>query len=72
VKPEACVVIEDAPSGVRAGKTAGARVIAVRTTAHDEELLGAGADWIIDDLRSISAELNTGNDGIALLLKRDP
>ncbi len=71
VKPDGCVVIEDAPSGVRAGKTAGARVIAVRTTAHDEELLAAGADWIVDDLSTIFAELNTGNDGIALLLKLD-
>jgi sugar-phosphatase len=30
--PDDCVVIEDAPNGVRSGKAAGARVIAVRTT----------------------------------------
>ncbi len=50
---EKCLVIEDAPSGVRSGKTAGARVIALRTTTTDDELLGAGADWIINDCASI-------------------
>src|SRR5438445_6624288 len=44
-----CLVIEDAPAGIRAGKAAGARVLALRTTASDSELLQAGADWITDD-----------------------
>jgi sugar-phosphatase len=44
-----CLVIEDAPAGVRAGKEAGARVLALRTTASDVELRQAGADWIVDD-----------------------
>lgn len=39
-----CVVIEDAPAGIRAGKAAGAHVIALRTTAADDELREAGAD----------------------------
>ena len=44
-----CIVIEDAPAGIRAGKAAGARVLALRTTASDAELEQAGADWIVDD-----------------------
>src|SRR6266852_270937 len=44
-----CIVIEDAPAGIRAGKAAGARVLALRTTASDAELQQAGADWIADD-----------------------
>jgi mannitol-1-/sugar-/sorbitol-6-phosphatase len=48
-----CVVIEDAPSGTRSGKAAGARVIALRTTTPDEELRAAGANWIINDCASI-------------------
>jgi mannitol-1-/sugar-/sorbitol-6-phosphatase len=51
--PAECIVIEDAPSGVRAGKAAGSRVIGVRTTTRDEELLAAGADWIVNDCSSL-------------------
>jgi sugar-phosphatase len=50
-----CVVMEDVPAGIRSGKAAGARVIAVRTTASDSELRAAGADWIVDDCESIAA-----------------
>ena len=44
-----CVVIEDAPAGIRAGKAAGARVLALRTTEEDALLTAAGADWIVKD-----------------------
>ncbi len=43
VEPEACVVLEDAPAGIEAGKAAGATVIAVRGTHSDEELSQADA-----------------------------
>jgi sugar-phosphatase len=51
--PADCVVIEDAASGTRAGKAAGARVLAVRTTSQDAELLAARADWIVNDCASL-------------------
>ena len=47
VPPSECIVFEDAPAGVRAGKAAGARVMALQTTAPDNELALAGADWIL-------------------------
>ena len=53
VPPEECVVVEDAPAGIRSGKAAGARVLALRTTTEDTELLTAGADWIVDDLSKV-------------------
>src|SRR5215207_3538889 len=43
VRPEACLVVEDAPSGIRSAKAAGMRVIAVATTHHPEDLTGADA-----------------------------
>jgi sugar-phosphatase len=70
VPPAKCIVIEDAPSGVRAGKATGARVIAVRTTSDDAELSQAGADWIIADLSFLSAELNPADGEIALVLNQ--
>jgi mannitol-1-/sugar-/sorbitol-6-phosphatase len=51
--PKSCVVIEDAPFGIRSGKAAGSRVIAVRTTVDDTVLLEAGADWIANDCSSL-------------------
>jgi beta-phosphoglucomutase-like phosphatase (HAD superfamily) len=47
------VVIEDAVSGTRAGKSAGARILAIRTTSDDASLLAAGADWIANDCASL-------------------
>jgi sugar-phosphatase len=38
VKPSECVVIEDAPAGIQAGKSAGMRVIAVASTLTPEVL----------------------------------
>lgn len=52
-----CVIVEDVPTGIRSGKAAGAKVIAVRTTATEEELREAGADWIVGSCRDIG----TGN-----------
>lgn len=66
-----CVVIEDAGAGVRSGKSAGARVIALRTSHSEAELRVAGADWIADDCASISLEHGSGWDPLALLLRDD-
>lgn len=57
--PSDCIVIEDAPAGVQAGKAAGARVIAFTTTVQSSELRPAGADWILNncaDIRVIDAK----------------
>jgi mannitol-1-/sugar-/sorbitol-6-phosphatase len=66
-----CIVVEDAPAGIRAGKTAGARVIACRTTAPESELNRAGADWIVDDCKSISVDQKNTKAGLRLLLNND-
>jgi mannitol-1-/sugar-/sorbitol-6-phosphatase len=48
VAPADCVVLEDAPAGIAAGRAAGCYVIALRTTHADDEL--SDADAIVDDL----------------------
>ncbi|KAH8425897.1 DL-glycerol-3-phosphatase [Aspergillus melleus] len=50
------VVLEDAPSGIRAGKAAGFKVLALATTHTLAQLQEAGADWIVEDLRSVSVK----------------
>ena len=61
-----CVVVEDAASGVRAGKAAGARVIAFLTTMTRRDLEDAGADWIVQNCADVAAS-NHG-DGLQLSL----
>src|SRR6059036_2296899 len=57
-----CIVIEDAPAGIRAGKEAGARVLALRTTASDAELQQAGANWIVDDCAELFLDSSTAGE----------
>ena len=58
-----CVVVEDAPAGVRSGKAAGARVIALRTTMTERELWDAGADWVVQDCAAISLDRPAIHEG---------
>jgi glycerol 3-phosphatase-1 len=48
------MVFEDAPAGVRAGKAAGFKVVALATTHEVSKLQEAGADWIVKDMRSVT------------------
>jgi len=50
-KPEECIVVEDAPSGVGAGAAAGCRVLGVLGTHSFEEL--AQADWVATSLEKL-------------------
>jgi sugar-phosphatase len=51
--PSECVVLEDVPAGVRAGKAADAKVIAFKTTVQESALREAGADWILNNCADI-------------------
>ena len=65
-----CIVIEDAPAGIRAGKAAGARVLALRTTAPDAELQHAGADWIVDNCADLFLDSSAADQEFLLLARR--
>jgi sugar-phosphatase len=64
--PQKCVVVEDAPAGVRAGREAGARVIGLPAIVSRDELLAAGATWIVSDCTKISVQKS--NFGLVLVL----
>jgi mannitol-1-/sugar-/sorbitol-6-phosphatase len=66
--PAECVVVEDAPAGIRAGKAAGARVIAFPTTSNRHELEIAGTDWVVRNCADIAATF----DGNSLVLTLAP
>jgi len=48
LRPEQCLVIEDAVSGVKAAKDAGCRCLALTTSFNEDQL--KEADWIATDL----------------------
>lgn len=56
LKPEECIVIENAPLGIKAAKAAGTTVIAVKTTLTDKYL--AEADYILDNFKYVEKKIN--------------
>ena len=60
-RPAYCVVIEDAPAGIQAGKAAGCLVLAVASSHRPEEL--READWVIASIDKISVAVRTGVAG---------
>ncbi|MBX9395962.1 HAD family hydrolase [Streptomyces sp. TRM72054] len=61
VDPAACVVFEDAPAGLRAGRAAGMITVALATTHPAHELT---ADLVVEDLSALSALVTA--DGVEI------
>ena len=51
--PARCLVVEDAPNGVRAAKAAGAACLGLTSSFTEAELRDAGADWVAQDLAHV-------------------
>ncbi len=64
-----CLVVEDVPAGIRSGKSAGARVLAVRTTYSDKDLKPAAPDWIADGCSALSLAEQGADGALKLVLK---
>ena len=62
LRPEECVVVEDAPSGVGAGVAAGCRVLGVLGTHTQAEL--QQATWVVKSLEDLT--VTTTEDGLEL------
>lgn len=57
VDPARCVVFEDAPAGLQAGRAAGMKTVALATTHDRSELV---ADIVVTDLSAVSAQATHG------------
>ncbi|QEV17098.1 HAD family hydrolase [Streptomyces alboniger] len=57
VDPARCVVFEDAPAGLQAGRAAGMTTVALATTHNGTEL---SADVLVKDLSAVSAQATAG------------
>jgi len=62
-----CIVVEDVPAGIHAGKAAGARVIAFPTTIQASELIQAGADWVLRNCADLSVHNATKDLQLGLM-----
>lgn len=58
--PKQCLVVEDAPPGVVAGKAAGCKVLGLKTTHDEKRLWESGADYVCKDLSCVSARWEGG------------
>ncbi|MEU9960320.1 HAD family hydrolase [Streptomyces sp. NPDC050982] len=63
VDPARCVVFEDAPAGLQAGRSAGMTTVALTTTHQAAEL---HADVVVDDLSAVSALVTDGGVEISV------
>lgn len=65
VDPAHCVVFEDAPAGLQAGRAAGMTTVALATSHHAEDL---DADLVVADLSALSALVTDG--GVEISVRR--
>ncbi|WP_028815389.1 HAD family hydrolase [Streptomyces flavidovirens] len=63
VDPARCVVFEDAPAGLRSGRAAGMKTVALATTHDASELV---ADVVVSDLSAVSAQATHGGVEIVI------
>ena len=67
ISAEGCVVVEDAPAGIEAGKKAGMRVVGIASTYGRLELVESGADVVIDQLSQL--RVRRAADGQRLVIQ---
>lgn len=66
IEPAECVVLEDAPAGIRSGKAAGARVIALQTILDKAALRSEGADWTVRNCADVRLAADSSDSALIL------
>ncbi|CCK68919.1 2-deoxyglucose-6-phosphatase KNAG_0B04850 [Huiozyma naganishii CBS 8797] len=63
-----CVVFEDAPVGIKAGKAMGAYTIGITSTYDKAALFDAGADFVVPDLTQVTVTGNSNEGKITIAI----
>jgi HAD superfamily hydrolase (TIGR01509 family) len=61
LRPDECIVVEDAGNGVKSGKAAGCFVVAITTSFTTQALKLAGADLVVSAFAALEAHLFEGS-----------
>ncbi|KAI5124950.1 hypothetical protein M0805_007377 [Coniferiporia weirii] len=67
-EPRRCLVVEDAPSGITSGHTAGCKTLAVITSHTREVMVKAKPDFLVQNLSSVSMELTPNGVVVSMLI----
>ncbi|KAK6905749.1 phosphatase [Kwoniella mangroviensis CBS 10435] len=68
--PFESLVVEDAPTGIRAGKAAGSMVLATCTSHHREELEKERPDFLVEDLSHVTAQWDPNTNTFNLIIEQ--
>ncbi|CCM05573.1 uncharacterized protein FIBRA_07800 [Fibroporia radiculosa] len=69
VDPSRCLVVEDAPAGVRSGKAAGCKTLALLTSHSRAQVEAAAPDFIVKDLSCVT--MKKTEDGVEVTINTD-
>ncbi|CDO71402.1 hypothetical protein BN946_scf184908.g160 [Trametes cinnabarina] len=69
VDPSRCLVVEDAPAGVRSGKAAGCKTLALITSHTREQIAEAQPDYVVSNLSRVT--MKPVDNGIEVTIQID-
>ncbi|KAM5531931.1 hypothetical protein V8D89_014401 [Ganoderma adspersum] len=69
VDPSRCLVVEDAPAGVRSGKAAGCKTLGLITSHSREQMEEVKPDWLVPNLASVT--MKPTENGVQVTINTD-
>ena len=61
VDPSRCLVVEDAPAGVRSGNAAGCKTLGLTTSHSREQMEEVKPDWLVPNLSRYAAVISSSD-----------
>ncbi|KAI0751537.1 phosphatase [Daedaleopsis nitida] len=69
VDPSRCLVVEDAPAGVRSGQAAGCKTLGLITSHSREQMEEVKPDWLVPNLASVT--MKPTENGVQVVINTD-